>query len=54
LLGARKRRETIAQDYIGQKVAEILKRKKARIKEARLPAGLSRLGRLHGDDVGAD
>ena len=29
----------IAQDYVGQKVADILKRKKASIKQARLPPG---------------
>jgi hypothetical protein len=29
----------IAQDYVGQKVADIFKRKKASIKQARLPQG---------------
>jgi hypothetical protein len=29
----------IAQDYVGQKVTDILKRKKASIKQARLPSG---------------
>jgi hypothetical protein len=29
----------IARDYVGQKVADILKRKKASIKQARLPQG---------------
>jgi hypothetical protein len=31
--------DNIAQDYVGQKVADILKRKKASIKQARLPQG---------------
>ena len=31
--------DNIAQDYVGQKVADILKRKKASIKQVRLPQG---------------
>ena len=36
---SQKEEGNIAQDYVGQRVSDILKRKKASIKQARLPPG---------------